>query len=372
MNRYFDYGIFPSKSDNMDCGVNSLDYYMIYQHLLGINLLDYPWQFVAADMNLDHTLTLADVVLVIQLLNGTFDPPADWRSWTFVPVKTYAFFPDVAPDYTYPQYEEAIYVYDLSANFVNQDFVGIKRADVDGSCSACTFDGDMAGSEGSGEAFLELPDRSLAAGEQVRLPLFVRSPAFSPGACSFALSFDTDYLEVLAVEPHEDVPWRAEMWNEAALSQGMVRVAWMNLSGNELPLDTNPLCYVVVQARREVPSLRGLARLLPSLQECSLVSWNMQQMSRLTLGFREPISGLHVFPNPAVEQATASFVVDAPGVVHLRLVDPSGKVVVETSRFFPSGAHQWAIPIEKLPAGVYVLHLSSATSRTACKLVVAR
>ncbi|RMG98641.1 MAG: hypothetical protein D6706_06815, partial [Chloroflexi bacterium] len=182
VNRYFDYGIFPYKTDNPGCGVNSLDYYMVYQHLLGNNLLDYPWQFVAADMNLDRILTPGDAALIKQLVNGTFVPPDGWESWTFIPVKDYSFFPDVGPDYMYPTYEEAIYINDLNSDYPNQDFVGIKRADVDGSCSACTGgDGQMNG-EGV-LAMLKISDLSMEAGEILRLPVFLESP-MPVGACA--------------------------------------------------------------------------------------------------------------------------------------------------------------------------------------------
>ena len=371
VNRYFDYGIFLYKFDNPGCGVNSLDYYLGYRHLLGIDFLDYPWQFVAADMNLDHVLTPGDAARIKQLVNGTFVAPEGWHSWTFIPVKDYAFFPPVAPDYTYPSYTEAIFINDLNADYANQDFAGIKRADVDGSCSACTAENLTGTSGNAATAFLELPDGAMEPGEQVRLPLYVDS-RYPLGACAFALGFDPEYVDVLAVEPASGVYWEEDMLNEAALAEGTVRVAWMSPRAEGFsPESGQPLCYVILQSRRKVVSLRPLVQLLPFLQDCSAVSPDLQ-VSKLALRFEEALEPVVVFPNPASGHISVLFEQDQAAPVRLEIFDASGTRMWESDGFRGAGTLQWEIPLNTWPAGVYVVRVRSGDRITSTRFVISR
>ncbi len=371
VNRYFDYGIFPYKTDNPGCGVNSLDYYLVYRHLLGIDFLDYPWQFVAADMNLDHVLTPGDAARIKQLVNGTFVAPEGWQSWTFVPVKDYAFFPPVAPDYTYPAYVEAIFINDLNADYTSQDFAGIKRADVDGSCSACAVENLTSPSGEAETAFLELPDGTMEPGELLRLPLYVDS-RYPLGACAFALGFDPEYVDVLAVEPASGLYWEEDMLNEAALAEGTVRVAWMSpKAAGFSPESSRPFCHVVVQARQAVTSLRPVVRLLPSLQDCSTVSPDLQ-VSRLALRFGKAVEPVLVFPNPASEHISVLFEQDQAAQVRLEIFDASGTRMWASDRFGRAGTLQWEIPLAAWPAGVYVVRVRSGDRITSTRFVISR
>lgn len=272
----------------------------------------------------------------------------------------------------YPDYEEAIYINDLNADYPNQDFVGIKRADVDGSCSACTGgDGQMNG-EGV-LAMLKISDLSMEAGEILRLPVFLES-SMPIGACAFALGFDPAYVDVLAVEPSGFIPgWDEETLNHRALADGVVRVAWTNPGGSGIQLDQNqPFLYVVLQARKGVTSLSHFARLMPQLQDCSVVSPDLQ-VNHIELGFEESFIDFWVHPNPANDYVMIHYELGQNVPLEVEIFDSSGRLVwnKEWANYAPD-VQNWVIQVSTWPEGVYVARIQRPGGSISSRFVIAR
>ena len=120
----------PEKTDNPANGVSSIDLVAIKKHLLGIESLDSPYKLIAADANNSGGISTMDVVELKQLILDPSIGLANNDSWRFV-VASYEF-----PDSSNPWLEafpEAIYYDDPVGFFVNQDFIGVKIGDVNGS-----------------------------------------------------------------------------------------------------------------------------------------------------------------------------------------------------------------------------------------------
>ena len=127
-----DYSIIPAKNDNHLNGVTTLDIVMIQKHILGLDLLDSPYQLIAADVNNDCNVTGSDLVQVRKLILGKYPneqfPSND--SWRFVE-GDYNFTNPEAPC----NFSEVAEIFNLSAEEIN-DFVAIKVADVNATAVA--------------------------------------------------------------------------------------------------------------------------------------------------------------------------------------------------------------------------------------------
>lgn len=79
-----------------------------------------------------------------------------------------------------------------------------------------------------------------------------------------------------------------------------------------------------------------------------------------------------IMPNPAREQATISFQLAAPAKAELQLHDLTGKLVWRaTTGSLPIGPQRMEIPTAQLPEGTYFLRLSTGTTSTTSRLLVA-
>lgn len=80
-----------------------------------------------------------------------------------------------------------------------------------------------------------------------------------------------------------------------------------------------------------------------------------------------------VYPNPAGTEATATFVLARPGEITLELFDAGGRkvrnIVQSGSR---AGTQQVAVNVEDLPAGLYMLRITSGNAIRTAPVIVRR
>ena len=91
------------------------------------------------------------------------------------------------------------------------------------------------------------------------------------------------------------------------------------------------------------------------------------------VGAPSPESDFLLHPNPAeLGSATASFTLAQGGPVSLRILDEKGRLVrtVLSQQAQPAGARQVPLPLQGLPAGLYLVQLEVGGSRRTGKLLV--
>ena len=65
---YGDYDVTPEKDINYLNGVTTFDLVLISQHILGTNLFDSPYKWIAADANKSNSITTLDIVKLRALI----------------------------------------------------------------------------------------------------------------------------------------------------------------------------------------------------------------------------------------------------------------------------------------------------------------
>lgn len=128
-----DFSITPYKNDDLMNGVTILDLVLITRHILGIQLLDSPYQLMAADINDNGHITTLDLIYLRRAILQISDTFPNNPSWRFVDAEhTFA-------DPTNPWLEaipEVISVNNIGINGGQYDFVAVKIGDVNGSAIA--------------------------------------------------------------------------------------------------------------------------------------------------------------------------------------------------------------------------------------------
>ena len=106
-------------------GVTTLDLALVQSHILSKNLLNSPYKIIAADVNGDNKITTLDLVYMKRMILGLDTIYPSKKMWVFVD-SNYVF---PTPSNPFP-YKDSINFIDLTANRINQTFIGIKLGDV--------------------------------------------------------------------------------------------------------------------------------------------------------------------------------------------------------------------------------------------------
>ena len=61
-------------------------FFEINQHILGIDSLDTPYHWIAADVNNDRQVSVADLISLRKIILGKIDEFPNNTSWRFVPL----------------------------------------------------------------------------------------------------------------------------------------------------------------------------------------------------------------------------------------------------------------------------------------------
>ena len=125
-----DYKLSIYNNDETKNGVSTLDLVLIQRHLLGVTLLDSPYKLIAADINNNETISAVDLLQLRKLILGLYpeDHLPNNTSWRYLDY-SYEF---VEPSHPFP-FNEIIHVNDLSHAMYNQNFLGVKVGDVNGT-----------------------------------------------------------------------------------------------------------------------------------------------------------------------------------------------------------------------------------------------
>jgi hypothetical protein len=127
------YTLTPERDTNDLNGVTTFDLVLISKHILGIESFNSPWKMLAADMNKSNAITTFDIVEARKVLQGIFPSFPANTSWRFFP--EFAVFADPNNPFNGPLPPNNITINNLSANYTNANFRGVKIGDTNNSAN---------------------------------------------------------------------------------------------------------------------------------------------------------------------------------------------------------------------------------------------
>ena len=130
-----DHQLSAEKNDDYLNGVTTLDILLIQKHILDIQTLDSPYKLIAADASNDQKISGVDLIQIRKLILGiTEEFPAN-DSWRFVDANETLNATSPWP------FKETIDVMNLTTDMMEEDFIGVKIGDVNGSVDTHLFAG---------------------------------------------------------------------------------------------------------------------------------------------------------------------------------------------------------------------------------------
>ncbi len=356
----------PTRGDNPLNGINALDLKLLYRHILGLEEITSPYKLIAADVNRNGRVTLADMLELRSLLLGETTEFANNTSWRFVDA-AFKFNPFADPlGQTFP---EKISLQKLPAGNADVAFVGIKIGDLNGDASPA-FAATDERTEKPEPISLILENQAFRRGDVVPFAIYGPPRHADLAAFQFTLDFDMNTISspVAQVGPTSGTGF--EQVGLAHSDAGSFTLAWAaDATQNPAP----PLImYGTFTARADgqlSDALHLTSRFTPAR------AFDKQgNMFELKADFIQPHEGkttstatnpsLQLFanaPNPFTEMTLLRFRLPGADDVSLRIFDQTGRTVLEKAGNFSSGDNYFLVDRSEIgESGVYVFEMRSS------------
>ena len=337
-------------------GVTTFDLVFIRRHILGVEALGSPYKMIAADANNSSTVTTFDMVILQKLILGvTNELPNGNTSWRFVDADYV--FPNPANPWveTFP---EIIEVVNLGSNIFNQNFVGIKVGDINGSADPSSINGDgMEDRTTDKELIIRTEDVNLVAGQVLAIP-FVAASSQPMAGFQFTLAFDKDILGFEGYEQGVVASLHDNNFGTTYTDDGMLTMSW----DNEIDIETNEgdvLFTLQFLAKNDAHLSDALAlnsRLTPA--EAYLGDFDKiedLEVADVLLQFEQPfektIQLLQNTPNPFFEKTDLHFYLPEAATATINIFDVFGRTIKAYTQDFSGGEHVFPIVLENVNAG---------------------
>ena len=309
------FSVTAERNDAHKNGVSTLDLVKIQKHLLGIELMNSPYDLIAADANNSHNVSAIDLVELRKLILGIYTELPANKSWRFVD-KSFQF-----ADATNPwPFTESINMSSINGNETGKDFVAIKIGDVNNTVQANANQVKPRGANGVVNFVAE--NRTVSAGEMVDVA--IRSTDFA-GIEGYQFTLQADGLEFRGVESGI-----VTMADENMGVFGNTLTASWNKVGGVTATSSDVLFTLHFQATTG-GQLSNMINLNSKVTEAEAYN-TAADIKDLKLTFRGVESGAEFAlyqnePNPYKGNTVIGYDLPAAGNVTLTVFDVTGKIL---------------------------------------------
>jgi hypothetical protein len=353
------YSIEPERLDQPRNGVSTLDLVRIQKHLLGKELFDSPYQYIAADANNNHQVSAIDLVEIRKLILGIYAKYPNNDSWRFVD-KNY-----VMPDPTNPwPFEEAINIQYDGHSVSGLDFIGVKVGDVNNSVQANALQILPRNDKRIVTLKVDAPE-SVEKGEMVNINL-----TFPERVLGFQWTLETSGLDYTGVRS-SDIAINDQ--HIGLLHNGVITMSWNEEDLNKVQAQGEmsfTLQFVATQSGK-VSDMIHLTDKVTSVEAYTLQG----ETVGVNLGLRssDPQVEFALFqnePNPWTGVTTINFELPEESAVKLTLFDLTGKTVKVIEGQFKSGLQSITLNKKDVPVqGVLYYRLDCGNYSATKKMI---
>lgn len=363
------FSIKPSKNDDPTNGLDVADLIRLSRHINGTSLFPYPEQTLAADLDCDLQLTDQDISELRQFL---LEPgkifPDSCASWIFWPQNFD--LPDTSSPFYHPM---ALSIDSIRADTTGLDFYGAKRGDIGGNASA-------ARSYPTPDTlFLRLKNGFVAVDDTLQLDFRVENFKELVGFQA-ELKYDTSALEFQEVVIGEVPGMNEEHFGLSKIGEGIIRVVWLDILGNDHTLEDGALAFGVRFATKvDIEDRRD--HIAIDSRQLSAVSFNVELVEGPVALKVDLLTGLETSnglafvllqnrPNPFNEKTLIPFELPQASLASLRVYNQLGQLVWEKTARYPGGRTTEEIALSA--PGLYYYQLETPWGRATRKMLYER
>lgn len=344
-------------------GVNTYDLLLMERHLLGIKPLTSPYKLIAADINNNCEVSIADIValrkMILDPVNAEFKN--NW-SWRFVD-GGYAF-----PNPNHPcDFAETKMVEFPSMNGINSaNFIAVKIGDISGDHNPNSLqEGDLRQRQVA--LNFETTERRLVAGREYEIGIILNQ-FNNIDAYQYTLEWDRNMIDMIDCNPN----WAGLSETNFGLSsrqEGFLTTSWY---GSEPTILSDGTVLYTVKFRAKTNGILSQALSFNSILTPAVAYQNDDKVMDVQLHFTNDPGEIDKFelfqnePNPFSELTRIGFYLPVAGEAILTIHDLMGRVMYQASGDYSGGYSSFVVFGSEIPAQglVYYTIQSGENSET--------
>ena len=346
---YSNYEVSGTKTDDYLNGVSTLDLVLIQRHILGQTQLDSPYKMIAADINKDNEITTIDLLELRKLILGIYSELPNNASWTLVNGNN-----ELSVDNPW-NYEESISIAELTQDVYDENFIGVKIGDVNGSVVANVASEGVVSRNRSIDINFE--DRVVSEGEEVTITLSTdRNDVYG-----YQFTLNTSGLELVEVAG-----------NNLTQSNVGVFANRLTLSYNENEaINSGNLVSLVVKAT-QAGQLSEMITMGSELTKAEAYVGSNLDVVDITLRDNEEteFALYQNEPNPFSDYTVIGFDMPSNGEATISLFDVTGKVLKVIEGNYTAGYNSVKVSKEDVGVAGMVYYKLQTGDYTATKHMV--
>lgn len=346
----------PEKESEPLAGVTTVDLILLAKHVMEVDTLDTPYQFIAADIDGSGVVDMDDLGWLHRMLLGMEVEFPDSISWLFVP-KSFV-FPAIDP--LSVDFPEELAIDNLSGHREDAHFIAVKRGDLDASLM---IPADSVQNRSVSLPFaLETTDRYLQEGERVAVRLSLRDQETVLGL------FLTLEHEGLALEEvlFDGLPGSGAY----RAGKGQSAISWAGDQNRSLEAGQ---ALLTLRFKAERAGLLN-GRFTLGREARAFRTDSALEGAPVTLRFKtskEAFQLVSAYPNPFRDKAFLAVDMPETGWVRFSAWDARGALVHQEEWLLEAGRHERTVNAAELGgAGAYLFRLDSASGEASGRLVV--
>jgi hypothetical protein len=353
-----------------NAGLTGADVLLIKRHVLMIQQLTSPYQYVAADVSGEGTLSLIDYARIQQVALGLLDHITGSPDWKFVP-KSYV-FPN--PPLSMLPFPQSISHTPANMDFLDDDFVAVRMGDVNGSITP-TFTNDDVFDRS--ETFLfRLDERNFQAGEIIEVPFKAMNFTDRSG-WQMTVNFDPNVFELEGIVPGVLPEMSDANFGTMRVNEGQLTTLWVTPEPMTIA-DGEVLFTLKFKVLRNGGSLAEVLRPGSEITRAEAYDRDGSTM-KLDFEFVQPQTGAEAAsfalyqnqPNPFNSTTAIGFRLPESGRATFRVFNASGQLVKMVVGNFEKGYNELNFRRDELGApGVYYYELETAKNSDRKKMIL--
>jgi len=346
------YRVTPIKDIDHRNGVSTLDIILIQRHLLGLQDLDSPYKFIAADVNNSKSITALDISELRKLILEMTDVFPSNTSWRMVDAG-YEFIEGANPlNLNFPERYD---IYELASD-MQIDFIGVKIGDVNNSAQGPEGP-EIATVVRQSQSLLSYTDAKITPGKAEAITLSLQSQEDYYGLQT-RINLDSDQVDLVSIT--SDLPGFGP--EHYTYVDGVLTLSYNTpyaeqVSGGEITL--------------------SLTSLQKDIQVSDVIERDDTYVNEIytTEGIEEVVlssifdgsNGFVVFqnsPNPFTDYTQINYSLASKAVVNLAIYSLDGKVIMTKAMNGSKGLNTFKVFNDDLPTGgVYYYELDNGQTR---------
>jgi len=369
-----DYSLRPQSADDWGNGITTWDIIPIRKHVLNTEVLNSPYQLIAADVNNSGTITTADVILLRSFILQLTNEFSNNTSWRYIDAD-YIF-----PDPTNPWLEsfpEEVNLPTLSENTMQNNFIAVKIGDMNSTASTNGLVSENSGERNESNFNLRITDQEITTNEEITIDIFPEDLE-KIYAYQMTFNFDTDALEFLSLEQGEG--HQRSNFGLSLLEDGAITCSWDKALLNTSNTNNGSLFSVKFRARNTTVLSRAL-NVSSRFTQALAYTENGEAMN-IQLNFTDK-NGQNTAadnfalyqnrPNPFRETTHIGFNLPAASKVSLIVYDAAGKLIKSIEQDAAIGYNQIVLSAVDLPMrGVLYYELITPTHKATKKMILTK